>query len=423
MSRRGTLIAALAIAVPLIGAPAAAQVAERLTFDEAVQRALAQNPGVTEAAQAILRAEALLQQTDVVRRPTVSATATTTVLDSARGFDEFVTQPRTQTLLGASVSYPVLAASRWAERAQAGDQVRVARLGVTETRRQIALATAQAYLGVIAQQRQVDVNERARENSLAHVEYARARLQGGVGSRLNELRASQVLAANEVFLEGARLALRRAQEALGVLVAADGPVDASVEPALEVSVMPADQSWLSARADVQFFTAQIDAAERVWRDSWRDWVPNATAAFEPQALAPAGLFAPSRSWRALLFFDIPVFDGGSRRIARRQREIALETARIRLTDVELRARSELRTAQAAVESGERAVQQARLAAQHAAEVLTITDVAFRAGATTNIELIDAQRAARDADTAAAQAEDRLRQARLDLLVALGRFPQ
>ena len=106
-----------------------------------------------------------------------------------------------------------------------------------------------------------------------------------------------------------------------------------------------------------------------------------------------------------------------------QREVAVETARIQLTDVELRARAELRAAQAAIDSTDRGLAQARLAAQHAEEVLRITDVAFRDGATTNIELIDAQRRARDADTAAAQAEDRVRQARLDLLVALGRFPE
>jgi outer membrane protein TolC len=414
----------LCVAVLMCPAVATSQpVAERITFEEAIRRAVEKNPGVDEAAQAILRAEALLQQANVVRQPTLSATATTTVLDSERGFDEFVTQPRTQTLLGGSIAYPVLASARWAQRAQAEDQIRVARLGVTETRRQIALATAQAYLGVIAQQRQVEVNERARENASAHVEYARARLQGGVGSRLNELRAAQELSTDDVFLESARLALRRAQEALGVLVATDAPVDAAAEPALEVAAVPGDQSWLTQRADVQLFTAQIAAADRVYRDSWRDWVPNATVSFEPQALAPAGLFAPSRSWRALLFVDVPIFDGGSRRVAKRQREIAVETARIQLTDVELRARSELRAAQAAVESTQRALEHARLAAQHAAEVLKITDVAFRAGATTNIELIDAQRGSRDADTAAAQAEDRVRQARLDLLVALGRFPQ
>jgi outer membrane protein TolC len=63
-----------------------------------------------------------------------------------------------------------------------------------------------------------------------------------------------------------------------------------------------------------------------------------------------------------------------------------------------------------------------VAAQHAREVLQITVVAFEAGASTNIEVIDAQRMARDLDSAVAVAEDRVRQARLDLLVALGRFP-
>jgi outer membrane protein TolC len=344
------------------------------------------------------------------------------MLDAERGFDEFVTQPRTQSLIGASVSYPVLAAARWAERAQAQDQIRVARLSVDETRRQVALSTGQTYLAVIAQQRQVEVNERARENALAHVEYARARLEGGAGSKLNELRASQELATVEVVLEGARLALRRAQEALGVLLAADAPVDAASEPAFEVPTMPSDLAWMASRSDVQLFSAQIAAADRVYRDSWRDWVPTATASFEPQALTPANLFQPSRTWRGFVSLSVPIFDAGERRVTRRQREVAVDTARIRLTDVELRARAELRVAQASFDSTERAVTQARLASQHAAEVLKITDIAFRAGATTNIELIDAQRVARDADTAAAQAEDSARQARFDLLVALGKFP-
>ena len=56
-------------------------------------------------------------------------------------------------------------------------------------------------------------------------------------------------------------------------------------------------------------------------------------------------------------------------------------------------------------------------------MLSITDVAFREGATTNIEVIDAQRGARDAETAAAIAEDAVRRAKLELLVATGRFPQ
>ena len=55
-------------------------------------------------------------------------------------------------------------------------------------------------------------------------------------------------------------------------------------------------------------------------------------------------------------------------------------------------------------------------------MLGITTAAFEVGATTNIEVIDAQRSARDAETVAALAEDAVRRGQLDLLVALGRFP-
>jgi outer membrane protein TolC len=51
-----------------------------------------------------------------------------------------------------------------------------------------------------------------------------------------------------------------------------------------------------------------------------------------------------------------------------------------------------------------------------------TNLAYHAGATTNIEVIDAERRARDADSAVIIAEDNVRQARLDLLVAAGQFP-
>ncbi len=394
-----------------------------VTFADAIRIALEKNPTVTEAVQSIQRAEALLQQARTVYRPTLDGSVITAVLDSDRGFDGQVTQPQVQGAFTATLAYPVLAASRWAARAQAEDQVRVARLGADETRRQIAIATAQAYLEVIALQRQVGVNQLARENALAHVDYARARLEGGVGSKLNELRAAQELATDDVLLEAARLAELRAQEALGVLLANDGPLDAAAEPAFEVPAPPVADEWLVARADVQLFSAQVQAADRVVRDSWKDWVPSATASFEPQLLHPSGLFQPATTWRGFLAVSIPIFDAGERRAVARLREVERDTARIQLTDVELRARAELRNARAALESTERALQNARLAAQHAAEVLRISDVAFRAGATSNIELVDAQRRSRDTDTLAVIAEDRVRQSRLDLLVALGRFPR
>jgi outer membrane protein TolC len=319
-------------------------------------------------------------------------------------------------------SFPVLAAARWAQAAQARDQVGIARIGAEETRRQIALAVSQAYLAVFAQLRQVSVNTRALENGRAHLSYASARLQAGAGSRLNELRAAQEASTDEVLLESSLLALRRTQEALGVLLVADGPVGAAAEPVFDLpGELPS--TWLSGRVDIRLSEAELSAAERVRRDSWKDWLPTGTASFQPQYVTPAGLFQPANTWAAAVQFAVPIFDGGQRRSLARQRDVNVELARIDRADLERVIRSEERISRDAVQSTARALDSARRAAVQAEEVVRITDVAFRAGATTNLEVIDAQRRARDAETAAAVAEDRARQARLDLLVALGRFPR
>jgi outer membrane protein TolC len=126
--------------------------------------------------------------------------------------------------------------------------------------------------------------------------------------------------------------------------------------------------------------------------------------------------------RASFLVSIPLFDSGERQGRARERQALVEVVRADRENIERQAASEIRAAREAIRATERASDFARRAAQQANEVLQITDVAFREGATTNIEVIDAQRRARDADTAAAIAEDAVRQARLELLLASGRFP-
>src|SRR5690606_9786000 len=201
-----------------------------------------------------------------------------------------------------------------------------------------------------------------------------------------------------------RLNVRRAQEALGVLLAANEPVDTTGEPAFEVPVISGDDDWMRARPDVQLFSADRALNERIVRESSKDWWPTASLSFDPQYLTPSGLFQPSRTWRLTLMAVQPIFDGGERRGRRREREANLRESELSLEQLEITARSEVRTARAAVDFNERALTSARQAAQQAAEVLKITIVAFDAGASTNIEVIDAQRSARDLETAVAQAE-------------------
>lgn len=406
----------------LVPGLAVAQAPKVVEFDDAIARAVAANRSAAQAALAIERAEALLQNARAGTLPSVSVTATSVTLDREIGFDDRVTQPRTQVTFGATASMPILAPARWAAVAQARQQVGVAELSVLEAQRQIAVAAGQAYLAVIAQKRQVDVTQRSVETARAHLDYARKRREGGLGSRLNELRAAQSVSADEARLENSRLGVLRAQEALGVILAEAGPVDAGREPALEVPAGAVDaDAAIAGRSDLRWQRAVRDAAQRVFDDSVRDILPTGSVSFTPQFVTPRGLFQPSQSWRLTFSVTQPIFEGGQRVAAKQLRAAAVNQARLTIETLEIQVRADVRLAQASVDSYTRVLAHARAAAAQAVEVLTIATGAFELGATTNLEVIDAQRQARDAEAVAVIAEDGLRRARLDLLVALGRF--
>ncbi|MBI4476301.1 MAG: TolC family protein [Acidobacteria bacterium] len=413
----------VAIAHPVGAQPPAM---ERVTFDEAVRRAVERHPSVAAAAAQIVRADAALRLTRSTTRPTIDASITSTTLNRGVKFEEFTVTPQTQISSTVNLAMPLFAPADWARRMQAQDTRAIAELSVAEARRQIALAAADAYLSILARRRVVEANERARDVARAHYDFAHQQQVAGAGSLLNELRAQESLSSDEVLVESARLALYRAQEALGVLMAADGPVDAAEEPVFEI---PADRpaepggAFLPFRSDLKLFAAREEAAGRAVRDSSKDYWPSLSGIFQTQTITPSPFFLPGKSWRALVIGTVPIFDSGRRAADRQTREAAQQEARATAAGGLTQARSEVRAAREAIQSAERALGSARAAADQARRVLEIVNVSVRAGAATNIEVIDAERRARDADTAAAVAEDALRRARLELLTGLGQFPK
>jgi outer membrane protein TolC len=427
----GRACAALVIAVTGASIPGAVSAraqalppTERVSFADAIQRALEKNPSTAIAAAAILRAEALLAEARSSTRLQVNGTVTTTTLNRGVEFQGATVTPQNQVTGALDIRLPLYAPARWARRTQAEDTRSVAELTAADTRRQTALATADAYLTVIARRRVVEANDRARQTAKAHYDLARELQLGGTGSRLNELRAQQELSIDEGLVESARLALYRAQEALGVLLVADGPVDAGDEPAFVMppGAEPAAVNLLQRRTDLKLFSTEQQAAERVVHDSKKDYWPYLEGIVQPQSTLPAQFFVPTNSTRFLLQMSVPLFDSGQRRGARGEREAALNIAKATLAAATTQATSEVRAAREAVESADRGLASTRAAADQAQQVVTIVNVSFRAGAATNIEVIDAERRARDADTSVAVAEDTLRRARLELIAAVGSFP-
>lgn len=410
---------AQAPAAPSVPLPAPVMTLE---FDAAIQAAVDKNPTVLGAATNITRAQALLMQSRAAERPTANANVSDATVSTPFTFQGFTITPRSQVTVTADVSMAILSAAKWAAVAQSMDQVDVAKISTADVRRQVAVATAEAYLAVFAARRQLEVDGRALSNARAHLDYAQKRLEGGVGSRVNSQRAAQEVSTDEALLENTALALVRAEEALGVLVVVDGPVAVGAEPAFETPASVDVAQGLSARTDVQLQREDIKAAQRVLADSGKDWWPTGTVSFDPTYVANAGLFQLAKSWRLTVSFTQQLFDGGQRKGMKLQRAAAVESSKQAEAGVEDQAKSDIRLAQESLASLQRALVSSQQAVAQANDVLQITTTAFEVGATTNLDVIDAERTARDAETATANAEDAVRRARLDLLVALGRFP-
>jgi outer membrane protein len=125
---------------------------------------------------------------------------------------------------------------------------------------------------------------------------------------------------------------------------------------------------------------------------------------------------------AQLVLAWPLFEGGLRTSQAKERKALAAEADESLQGVLRQARSEVRLAFDAMRFAYAGYDAARKGAASARDALELAGIAYRAGATSNLDVIDAERRARDAATTAVIAEDAVRQANLDLLSAAGRFP-
>jgi outer membrane protein TolC len=406
-------------------APEAAANYEKISLTEAVRRALARNPTALVAREESNRAQALLLEARSGSLPSLVGSAMLLRLNANRVADEYgsqvVTNPMNQQSGNLLLSQPLVAPRAWTLWSEASVSLRATRASEEDTRRTLAVSVARAYLAIISFKRQVDISARAVANDGSHYGYTHTRFAGGVGTRVDEVRAAQQLATDESLLSSTITALVRAREALSILVADHRPVDTLDDLALPGGDDDFDRA-ASRRQDVRAAHERAMAAEKVRKDSWTDFMPTIAGQFQPFFQNPPTSSTPETGWQAALVLTFPLIEGGLRRGQMRERDALLAEARAQYDGLLRQTRSDLRIAVEEIRRADEALCSSGAAAELAQQGLDLANLAYRAGATTNIEVIDAERRARDADTALVVAEDDVRQARLDLLVAAGQFP-
>jgi outer membrane protein TolC len=412
----------LSPAILLGSSVAGAQDVARVSLAEAVSRALERNPSAAAAYAEVERARAVVGETRSNALPTVVGNGTLTLLDSPRTAGGIPVQPQAGIVLGATLTVPIVTPRPWVQWSQSKDQFEVSKASASDVRRLVATSVARAYLAIVAQKRVIEAATRARDTDKAHYDFAHQRYAGGVGNRIDEVRAEQQLQSDEANVQQQWSILGREREALGVLVGTAGPLDAE-EPNLQVDTEPGRAlADAEHRSDVVAGGARLRASHRVVGQSWTDYSPYLTGTFTPFYANPATVNYPTTGWQAQLVLTIPFYDGGLRYGQKRERNAAEEESRIQLEATLRQARAEVRTAFEEIRRADAALDAARRAADLARRGLELAQIAYRGGATTNLEVIDAERTARDAETAVAVAEDGARQARLDMLTSTGRFP-
>jgi outer membrane protein TolC len=410
---------ALLLAWAVAAGPAAASL-ERVTFEDAVRRSLARAPGALIAADEIARVDGLLAQARSGSLPALAAAGIYTRIDGERSIGGRVTQKAEQWQGLGTLAVPLVAPSRWAAWVTGRKALDATRIGADDVRRQVALAAGRAYLGVLAGRRAVEVSRSAVELAQARLDFARARLAGGVGNALDEARAEQVLASSQAQLEAAQVGLARAREALGIAAGAEGPLDAAEDPLLPAPA-PAEAPE-ERRPDVAAARARLEAFAAAARYSWADWLPSLLATAQGTWTDPAIAPTPASGWQVQLVLSLPIFEGGLRMGQLREREALEREAQTQLDATLRQARSDVRVSAEAVQHQEAAFGAARRASEQAKAVLTLTSRAYEAGATNSLDLTTSQQQSRDADLAMVISEDALRNAKLDLLSAVGLFP-
>jgi outer membrane protein len=280
-----------------------------------------------------------------------------------------------------------------------------------------------AYYGIAGQKLQLNAIREALLVSEERAKLARARMEVGAGSRLEQLQSQADLNADSSSLMSQETALREAKIQLNGLLARDAGTDFDVPDTIPVEAALPLENWRATLPErnnsIREARIQRRAAEFSVSEARGGRLPSVNAglsyntapeALNSQATASNGSDAVSYSVSA----SLPLFDGlrtrqsvGSSRIALRQQETSL-----RRTEQETRAayaqaagRYESGLRQIALE--ERNLEVARLQAEAARE-------RFRVGSSTSLEFRDAQQTLLNAQSRLATVRQTVKQSELAL---------
>ena len=413
----------LVAALVTMAVPALAD--EPLTLQDAIDRALDRNADIGVAQGRLAEAQAMRAKVTTAFLPNIQAVGQYTRNSVEAKFDtgaliqgvanaiipgtvipaDKLPAPsiiqKQDTIAGVlTVDETVFALSPILARSATSHQVQAQTLGLEATRREIVYQISQVFYNVAGMDRLIQVAERAVALAEQRTENAERRKKLGADGELNVLRAQSERDKAEQDLSAAKLARDQLLAALGALIDLPTPATVTAPPELDIPEGDASDSGAAQqRPDVQAKREAVAASDASLAEAQWRWVPMITANFTGRYTDTAGFLGQNWLWSATANLVIPLFDRGLRYAEADERRATSKRLHDELDKAERDLQVGLSQTRAEIATDRHTLTVALSQAQKAKRTADIVARSFAAGASTSLEVAEADTNLRMAEAA------------------------
>jgi outer membrane protein len=403
----------------------------RVTLEEAIRRSAQLDPDYVQALGTIDNAEwGRRAATLAFFVPSLSLG-----LDETKYSTEFFNpadpaNPTSTLVVGsARADYEVFSLRKVAELGRTRAEVASAEAGELEQRLLAALEAESSYYDVLVNQELTRVSQERVARAREGLGVARARVTSGAAVQTDSLQLVLEVTRAEVDLLRQGNALRTAQLELGRRVGASGavdavPLDTMPAPDLPIGLPEALSAALEQGPLYRAARANERAAAAAVKSQRSDYFPSLSVGALHQRY-DTEIFPGAANVSSVTFsLSFPIWNNGQREIEVSRARVARDVARTIREDLERVVRRDVTSAFDTYQTSRAAVALARVGVQVGRENYRMQEIRYRAGASTILDLLDAQvnLAQAEADLVGARYETRLALARLEAILGRRLFP-
>jgi outer membrane protein len=323
----------------------------------------------------------------------------------------------------ARANYEVFSLRKFAELGRTRAELSSAEAGELEQRFQAALETESSYYDVLVNQELARVSEERVNRAREGLAVARARVASGAAVQTDSLQLVLELTRAEVDVLVRRNALRTAQLELGRRVgepmAVDAvPLDTMPAPDLPVGLPDALRAALDQGPQYRAARADERAAEAALKSQRSDYFPTLGIGALHQRY-DTEIFPGAANVTSVTFsVSFPIWNNGQRELEVSRARVARDVARTIREDLERAVRRDVTSAFDTYQTSREAVRLAGVGVAVGRDNYRMQEMRYRAGASTILDLLDAQVSLADAEAGLVQARyvTRLSLARLEAIL-------